>query len=79
MWPNRQETAIWLHLLNKSLMGNLIFCAVYIWQIVCEGKENFIAINSKTFMRYPYSFFEHFYLVESLYNASSIFLKHLFG
>ena len=28
MWPNPQETAIWLHLLKKSLVENFFFCAV---------------------------------------------------
>ena len=28
MWPNRSFLRIWSHLLKKSLMGNLIFCAV---------------------------------------------------
>ena len=28
MWPDPLETAVWLHLLKKYLMGNFIFCAV---------------------------------------------------
>ena len=28
MWPNPQETVVWTHLLNKSLMENFIFYAM---------------------------------------------------
>ena len=28
MWPNTQETAVWSHLLKKTLMENFIFSAV---------------------------------------------------
>ena len=28
MWPNSQFQRIWSHLLKKSLMKNLIFCAL---------------------------------------------------
>ena len=28
MWPKLQDTAVWSHLLKKTLTGNFIFCAV---------------------------------------------------
>ena len=30
MWPNSQETAVWSHLLTKSLIETFILCAVSI-------------------------------------------------
>ena len=29
MYPNTEETAVWLHLLKNNLMENFFFCAVF--------------------------------------------------